>query len=184
MLLGCAARSIRNGLARGKPSKVRLGTFGPELEAMRASFITLTKGQALRGCIGSILPRVPLVRDVVENAYKSAFKDPRFGKLAKAEFEQLTLSISILGAPGRMRFEDEADLLGQLRPGVDGLILEADRRRGIFLPQVWEQCADAAEFLTKLKRKAGLPEDYWSDRLAVQRYTTESFKRPVAELAI
>ena len=184
MALACAARSIRNGLARGKPSQVRLGTFGPELEAMRASFITLTIADRLRGCIGTIPPRVPLVQDVVENAFKSAFQDPRFKPLERAEFDSLTLSISILGAPGRMRFRDEADLLGQLRPGIDGLIIEADERRGVFLPQVWEQCADAEEFLAKLKAKAGLPRDYWSDRLAARRYTTETFKRPVAALAL
>ncbi len=184
MLLACAARSIRNGLVRGRPSKVRLATFGPELEAERASFITLTVGDRLRGCIGSVQPRAPLVRDVVENAFKSAFEDPRFKKLGSREFGRLTLSISILGAPGRMRFGDQADLLGQLRPGVDGLILESAKRRGVFLPQVWEQCADAAEFLAKLKVKAGLAKDYWAEDVVVHRYTTETFKRPVSELAI
>ena len=185
MALDCAARSIRHGLAKGAVSKVRLGTFGPELEAMRGSFITLTGAEErLRGCIGTIQPRVPLIRDVVDNAFKSAFRDPRFKSLTRAEFAGLTLSISVLGAPGAMRFDDEADLVAQLRPGVDGLILAASKRRGVFLPQVWEQCADGRDFLAKLKRKAGLAPDFWSADITVQRYTTETFKQPVAALAI
>ena len=83
-----------------------------------------------------------------------------------------------------MRFDDEADLVAQLRPGVDGLILAAGKRRGVFLPQVWEQCADGRDFLAKLKRKAGLAPDFWSADITVQRYTTETFKQPVAALAI
>ena len=68
----------------------------------------------------------------------------------------------------------EADLLAQLRPNIDGLVLEetATRQRGTFLPAVWETLPDPATFLAHLKQKAGLPRDYWSDALRVSRYTT------------
>ena len=75
-----------------------------------------------------------------------------------------------------MHFRSEDDLLAQLRPGVDGLIL-SDRHGnvGTFLPQVWDKIPDRREFLAQLRRKAGLSPDYWSKSLSVQRYVTCSF---------
>ena len=183
-LLAAAARAIRNGLNRGRRAKVRLGTFGREIEAWRGSFVTLTLDGRLRGCIGSLAPRMPLISDVVWNGYSSAFEDPRFKKLSKQEFPGLSLTVSILGAPGDMTFADQEDLLAQLRPGVDGLILRAGENRGIFLPQVWEQIPKPPEFLARLKRKAGLEPDFWSDDIRIERFTAESFAAPVKELPI
>ncbi|MDP6709044.1 MAG: AmmeMemoRadiSam system protein B [Alphaproteobacteria bacterium] len=183
-LLTVAARSIRNGVNNGRQSEVRIGTFGPEIEARRGSFTTLKLDGRLRGCIGTLEVRLPLVADVAKNAYASAFADPRFSKLTKAEFPALEISISILGAAGEMRFRDEEDLIGQLRPGIDGLILRRGRNRGVFLPQVWEQAADAPDFLRMLKRKAGLAADFWADDVAVSRFTTETFAAPVGGLPI
>ena len=183
-LLSIAARSIRNGLAQGRRPEVRIGTFGPEIEAWRSSFTTLTLGGRLRGCIGSVSARMPLAADVVWNAYSSAFEDPRFAKLTKAEFPSLEISVSILGAAGEMRFSGQDDLLHQLRSGIDGLILRAGPKRGVFLPQVWEQAASPADFLAKLKRKAGLAPDFWSGDLTVHRFTTETFSAPVESLPI
>ena len=67
------------------------------------------------------------------------------------------------------------ELLAQIEPGLDGLILEEDFARGTFLPSVWSSLPDPVDFMRHLKRKAGLPEDYWSNRLRVSRYRTESF---------
>ena len=72
-----------------------------------------------------------------------------------------------------MSFASEADLLAQIVPGVDGLILEDAGRRGTFLPSVWESLPEPRQFLAHLKRKAGLPEHHWSDTLKVWRYRTE-----------
>ncbi len=113
--------------------------------------------------------------DVVENAFASAFKDPRFPPLAAAEFDDLEIHISVLSPATPMMFSSEADLLRQLRPGVDGLILEDGPHRGTFLPSVWESLPQPLEFLRNLKMKAGLPADHWSDRVRVYRYQTESF---------
>ena len=74
-----------------------------------------------------------------------------------------------------MSFSSEHDLIQQLRPGIDGLILSAAGRRGTFLPSVWEQLVTPEEFLSHLKLKAGLPVNFWSDDVKVERYTTESF---------
>jgi hypothetical protein len=183
-LLTVAARAIRNGLRVGRRPEVRLGTFGPELEGWRASFVTLKLADRLRGCIGSVLPRRALVADVAWNAYSAAFEDPRFARLAPEEFARLELSVSVLGAPGALEFASEAELIDQLRPGGDGLILTSGRHRGVFLPQVWKQIPAPAEFVRRLKRKAGLDAGFWSDEVTVQRFSAENFAAPLASLTL
>jgi len=146
-----------------------------ELKEERATFVTLTIAGALRGCIGMLEACRPLVEDVVENARAAAFGDPRFEPLSKEEFDQLEIHISVLSPPEEMNFSSEADLLAQIRPGEDGLILQEGGRRGTFLPSVWEELPDKELFLMHLKMKAGLPNTYWSDTLLVSRYTAEYF---------
>ncbi len=141
-----------------------------------ATFVTLTQGGQLRGCMGTLEAHRPLVEDVEQNALASAFGDPRFPPLEENELAHTRVEVSILSAPLPMHFTDEADALAQLRPGVDGLILEAGWHRATFLPQVWEQLPQPREFMAHLKRKAGLAPDYWSKDVRLARYTVEKFK--------
>jgi len=170
-----ARESIEHGLRTGRPLAVEISRFPRPLREPGASFVTLNKHGQLRGCIGSLEPVRPLVEDVAEHAFNAAFSDPRFPPLRAAELTQIELHISVLGAPEPMTFSSEEDLLRQLRPGVDGLILQAGYNRGTFLPAVWESLPDPRDFLTHLRLKAGLPPDYWSDEIRVWRYTTEAF---------
>ena len=142
-------------------------------EALRqpaATFVTLKRSGELRGCIGSLKPIRPLGVDVRENAIAAAFRDPRFPPLAAVEFEATSVEVSLLSADERVDAVDEDDLVARLRPGFDGVILEYGRHRATFLPQVWEALADPREFLAALKRKAGLPADFWSPHVNVSRY--------------
>ena len=75
---------------------------------------------------------------------------------------------------------DEADLLARLRPGVDGLVLEHDGHRGTFLPAVWRQLPRPEEFLRQLKRKAGLPPEFWAPGVRISRYTVDSWAEAAA----
>lgn len=174
-LLGLARRSIVHGLDRGAPLPVELADYPAPLRAPRAAFVTLSLDGELRGCIGHLEAVQPLVRDVAENAYAAAYRDPRFPPLERRELPGLEVHVSVLTPPESMTFSSEADLLAQIRPGVDGLILTEGRARGTFLPSVWESLPAPRDFLNHLKRKAGLPADHWSDRVRVERYTTESF---------
>ena len=142
---------------------------------MRASFVTLHRQGELRGCIGHLEGVQPLVVDVAENAFAAAFRDPRFPPLAEPELAGLALHISVLTPATELEFESEQDLVAQLRPGIDGLILQEGAARGTFLPSVWESLPDPHQFLAQLKRKAGLPSDHWSERIRVFRYETEAF---------
>ena len=114
----------------------------------------------------------PLIKDVAEHAYAAAFNDPRFSSVTAAEAPQLELHISILTPSEAIDFSSESDLLSQIQPGIDGLILESGYHRGTFLPAVWESLPEPEQFLRHLKQKAGLPASYWSDDIKVSRYRT------------
>ena len=173
-LLALARRAIEHRLER-RTLDVDAQAWPRACRDHRATFVTLTQAGQLRGCIGSLAAEEPLVHSVANNAIQAAFHDPRFMPVAPEEFAGIALSISVLGPAEPIRFESEQHLLEQLRPGKDGLILTFGRRRGTFLPSVWESLETPAAFLAGLKRKASLPADFWSPEIRIDRYTTESF---------
>ena len=139
---------------------------------------------ALVGLVQSLLtialPRtdktLPLREDLRANAQAAAFDDPRFPPLNAEELDTTRVEVSVLSRPEPLSFADEADCLAQLRPGVDGVILEYGWHRATFLPQVWEQLPEPRQFMAHLKRKAGLAPDFWSGDLRLSRYGVEKFK--------
>ena len=141
-----------------------------------AAFVTLHKHGELRGCIGSLEAYQPLIEDVAENARSAALRDPRFPPVTPDEVAAIHIEISVLTKPEPMYFKSEDDLLEQIQPYEDGLVLQEGRRRGTFLPLVWQQLPDKKEFLMHLKHKAGLPVDYWSESVRVYRYRTQVFE--------
>jgi MEMO1 family protein len=165
----------RNAIERSLFETKEIQSDLPWLRQRGATFVTLTKDGQLRGCIGSLQAERPLATDVAENAVAAAFRDPRFGALAADEWPRCRVEVSLLCAPKLMQFADEADLLEQLEPGVDGVILECDGRRSTFLPQVWESLPDKRAFMAELVKKAGLPADTRLGRCRVSRYRIEKF---------
>ncbi|MCW8923078.1 MAG: AmmeMemoRadiSam system protein A [Gammaproteobacteria bacterium] len=170
-----AYNSIKSGLTSGRALTIDLTKLDAVLKTRRATFVTLQKHGQLRGCIGMLEPVRPLAEDVAHNAFAAAFSDRRFSPLQADELEQLDIHISILGTPEKMTFDSEDDLLAQIRPGVDGLIMEEGHLRGTILPSVWESVQDKKEFLNHLKMKSGLPGNYWSDSIIIHRYSVEEF---------
>ncbi len=142
-----------------------------------ATFVTITRGGRLRGCIGSLAPQRPLGADVIANAEAAAFRDPRFAPMTNDEWIDTQTEVSLLSVAKSIRFSDESDLLDKIVPGEDGLILEAGGRRGTFLPQVWESLPDKRQFLDQLKLKAGLPADFRLARCRVLRYRVIKWKQ-------
>ncbi len=174
LLLKLASDSIAYGLQNHKIMPININEYPENLREPGASFVTLQINKQLRGCIGSLQAYQPLIKDITHNAYAAAFSDPRFQPLTQEEFSNIDIHISILSKPEPMQFTSEQDLINQLRPGIDGLILSDNGHRGTFLPSVWKSLPDPRLFLDHLKLKAGLPHDYWSDTITVQRYTVES----------
>lgn len=201
-LLDLAKRSIQHGLQTGRPLKINLDDYPEELTERRATFVTLQKNHQLRGCIGMLEAVRPLAEDIAENAFSSAFEDPRFPPLQADELDGLEIYLSLLTPAEPLTFTSEQDLISQLQPGIDGLILEEPeiynvankreqlppridglilekgRRRGTFLPSVWEQLPEPEQFLQHLKLKAGLRPDYWSENIKIYRYHTEIIDCP------
>jgi len=169
--LGSALLAIARSAIAEELGLPALGTAShAALGQPAATFVTLRRAGELRGCVGSVTASRPLAVDVRENAIAAAFRDPRFPPLGVAEFDAVSVEVSLLSARERIDFADEDELVACLRPGQDGLILECGRRRATFLPQVWDALPHPREFLAALKRKAGLPAHFWSPHLNVSRY--------------
>ena len=173
-LIAIAQDSILAGL--GQP------LFGADerqawLQEPGATFVTLNRGGQLRGCIGSLQAHRALLADVKANAAAAAFRDPRFPPLQMREWDEIEIEVSLLSALEPVVFESEPHALQQLRPGIDGVVLQFGTQRSTFLPQVWGHFSDAEAFLRQLKQKAGLPAGFWHENIALQRYTVEKFRQ-------
>lgn len=174
-ILRIARASIEHGFEHGAPLPVDGEGLVPALAEPAATFTTLRLDGELRGCCGRLEPLEPLAKDIAYSAYRAAFADPRFVAVVPQELEVINVEVSVLSALEPMTAIDEVDLLVQLVPGVDGLVITEGARRATFLPKVWDSLSEPRMFLSALKSKCGLPADYWSDRLEFLRYTTISY---------
>jgi uncharacterized protein len=151
----------------------------PWLRKLAATFVTINHhDDQLHGCIGSVEPHRALLDDLRHNAVMAAFHDPRTRALRIDEFEGVRFSVSVLGPRSPLECCDEADARQKLRPHVDGLILSYAGYRGLFLPQVWDSLPEPGAFLDNLKRKAGLPSQFWNPELCLERFEVTKFAEP------
>ncbi len=176
LLLQLAQAAIRQSLSGQDRLRVRACDFPELADRHQASFVTLRRQQELRGCMGSLNWGEALAAGVVNNAFKAANRDPRFEPLAEEELIDLEIDISVLSPPAPITFTSEQELCEQLRPDIDGVILREGSRYAVFLPSVWQSLPQPEEFLQRLKQKAGLPADYWSDTLTAERFEVESIR--------
>jgi AmmeMemoRadiSam system protein A len=156
--------------------RVSLVAEHPELLEKLATFVTLNIGEALRGCIGSLEPRLALIDDLVSNARGAAFRDPRFMPLTKEEYLRCSVEISLLTPPQPLAYSDSEDLKSKIRTGVDGVVLQKGDNKATFLPQVWEQLPTFELFFSHLGLKAGLGGDVLKMHPEILTYRVEHFK--------
>jgi hypothetical protein len=171
VLLAIARQSLAAALRLGEESDWN----EPWLREPGATFVTLRRLGALRGCVGSIRAYRPLLDDVWSNARAAAFSDTRFPPVHRDEYPELSVEVSLLSPPEPCGFKTQEEALAGLRPGVDGVVFEFHDRRSTFLPQVWEQLPEPAAFLAHLERKAGLPADFWHPDVRLWRYTVRKW---------
>jgi MEMO1 family protein len=176
-LLDIARKSIDVALGASAPKPAPEEAW---LKTAQATFVTLTQNGRLRGCIGSLEAHRPLGEDVRHNARAAALSDPRFPPLTAEEFADTRIEVSLLSTPKLLAFADHADLIAQLHPGEDGLILECGAARGTFLPQVWESLPDSEQFVSELKRKAGLDPKVSTAKCRIHRYRVLKWKEEEA----
>jgi AmmeMemoRadiSam system protein B/AmmeMemoRadiSam system protein A len=180
-LLRSASSTLRYAVRYGKAPQVDLAKVPTPLRPTAATFVTL--GSKLRGCIGTVEPKRSLVVDVVENTFSAGFKDPRFSPLTYDELTDLSISISLISPVEKIEFTDEEDLVRQLRRETDGLLIQSERARGLFLPQVWIDLQDPREFLDHLKKKAGIDRPLRSSKDQASRFMARSLGKVVLNAA-
>ena len=175
-LLRLARQALELGVRHEKLPPLDLDSLSPLLRTDGASFVTLTVGGELRGCIGALEAYQPLAEDVREHAIAAALDDYRFSPVQSAELKGIQIEVSRLTAPVPLEYARPADLVAKLRPHVDGVILRDGSRRATFLPQVWEKLPEAEDFLDNLCHKMGAAPDLWRHKhLDVLVYQVEEF---------
>jgi len=176
-LLELARRTITRVTNGDSPPELDAATVSENLRSSRACFVTLTKNNDLRGCIGSIFPEEPLYQAVISRARAAALEDRRFLPVRSEELKDIQIEISVLTIPRRLEFRSPEDLMQKLRPGTDGVVLRMGMRQSTFLPQVWEQIPDKTDFLDHLAQKAGMSASAWRESgTSVLIYQVEAFK--------
>jgi AmmeMemoRadiSam system protein A len=178
LLSACMAALGRATQTGVKAPALGLASQSPALSPWRATFVTLTENERLRGCIGTLAPHRPLIEDALANTAKAGFADPRFPPLKESDLAGLRLDVSILSHPRPLPTGSESELAAALEPDRDGLILAAGKRHALFLPSVWRQVPDARAFVRHLLAKAGLDSNPWPEELKARRFRVESFGAP------
>lgn len=177
LLLDLARRTVKEVVTAGRLPAVDPKTLPAKFAEPKGCFVTLTQNGALRGCIGNILPQMPLYQAVIGNAQSAAIRDHRFQPVRPDELDKLEVEVSVLTVPQPLAFSSPDDLLAKLKPHRDGVVLQVGGRGSTYLPQVWEQIPDKVMFLNTLSEKAGCAPDAWrSPGTAVAIYHVEAFK--------
>jgi AmmeMemoRadiSam system protein A len=122
------------------------------------AFVSLHRGEELRGCMGTCSPSTSLYQTVIDMTQAAASRDSRVAPIHKTELRDIRIDISILS---------RLDLVGDpllLKVGRHGLHIARDEKRGVLLPQVAIQYQwDIETFLEQTCLKAGLPKYAWKE---------------------
>nr|HPM84255.1 AmmeMemoRadiSam system protein A [Candidatus Anammoximicrobium sp.] len=176
-LLDLARKSLNKAVRDQEQLEVPAAEVPDRLRERGACFVTLTKKEDLRGCIGHIFACRPLYQSVLENAKHAALEDRRFSPVEAKELDQIAVEVSVLTTPRRVEYKSPDELIAKLRPGVDGVVFGLRGERSTYLPQVWEQLPDKEQFLRQLVLKAGLRASAWKDpEAAFLTYQVQAFK--------
>lgn len=175
LLLDIAQQSVELGVVAHYAGSIDSEQYPGPVCRMLASFVSVYVGGGLRGCRGSLRATRPLVEDVWQNAYSSAFKDSRFAPLETVDLEQLDIEISVLSPLEELNVSSEKEFLSSIQPGVHGVLIRLGDLSATFLPKVWKGLPDKTEFVRQLRLKAGLPADFWSPDLTCFRYVAFDF---------
>lgn len=179
LLLRLAREALEQAICAGALLPLDLTHLPPPLQALGASFVTLTRCGELRGCIGALEPFRPLAEDVRQHTLAAALQDFRFPPVTPEELPEIQLEISRLTQPRPLEYSCPEELLSRLRPGVDGVVIRDGPFRATFLPQVWEKLPDSKRFLRHLCVKMGAPPDLWKiKKLEILTYQVEEFGDP------
>jgi AmmeMemoRadiSam system protein A len=177
VLLHLAAESARTSMRAPLPV-LELRQLSPRLRSPGRAFVTLKRGQELRGCVGFMETAHPLWEAVARAARSAAHEDRRFPHVEPDEIPELVIQVSVLTPPERIGGPDDIAI------GTHGVIITQGSRRGLLLPQAAaEQGWDPATFLVQVCRKAGLPDDAWKES-RLERFQAQVFHALPGQLAL
>ncbi|MDC7227393.1 MAG: AmmeMemoRadiSam system protein A [Spirochaetales bacterium] len=129
-----------------------------KLNEICGAFVTIHNSGMLRGCIGNIIGRRPLIETIKNMAHAAAFEDPRFPPLSPDEFGDIDIEISVLSPLRKISSISEIEI------GKHGIYMSRGYKSGVLLPQVaTEQGWDLQSFVEHTCMKSGLPTDAWKD---------------------
>lgn len=149
----------------------------PHLLHKQGVFVTITKNQELRGCVGSLMGKQPIYQEVIDNAINAGFGDYRFPKLQSEELGSIKIEISVLSPLVPLKKLPSAELVKWLAQKKPGVYLELNGAGATFLPQVWKEIKTPLDFLSQLCLKAGLKENDWQNPLMnFWTYTVDAFQ--------
>ena len=176
ILLQIARNAVESAAKGERLETIDLEHLPEKCRRNGASFVTLTRFTELRGCIGAIEAYQPLAIDVQVHAAGAAVNDYRFQKVSPSEVDTIEIEISCLSPKQPIMYQDSEDLIAQLVPGIDGIVMVSGTQRATFLPQVWEKLPDPKEFLSHLSMKMGYRPDAWAImNFEIYRYRVEKF---------
>lgn len=183
VMFAIAESAIIEGLRGRRPSTPSLESLTPSLREPRGVFVTLTVDDELNGCIGSLSGEEPLGQGVARHAWSAAFADPRLPALRWSDWAGLVIEVSVLSPLEEIPARTRREVIEEIRPGVDGVLISAGARRGVFLPAVWEQLPEPEDFLDHLLLKAGMSSRSWPEGMEAWRFTARKYSRHTAERA-
>lgn len=184
VLLDLADATLTRALVGDRPELPALHDLPQGLHQRQGAFVTLKVAGELNGCIGTLDGDEPLGHAVPRLALSAAFADHRLPPLRPADYDRLTIEVSLLSPLEPIAAFSREDLLTELRPGQDGVVVKANRRQGLFLPAVWEQLPDPEDFLDHLWHKAGLPPRTWPSGTQTYRFTARKLERDATRGAL
>ena len=178
VLLELARASIAKAVgAPYKYDEKKILEENPWLQEKGAAFVTLTtKGEQLRGCIGSLVAHRKLYDDVMENAKNAAIHDPRFVALNEDEFHAISVEVSVLTPAMPVEYSSIEDLKSKINVGIDGVVLKYGKYQATFLPQVWGQLPNFELFFEHLCKKAGMGQACLSEKPDISLYQVKKYK--------
>ena len=135
------------------------------LAERHGAFVSLHRNGMLRGCIGTIGPTEPtLAGEIIRNAIQAATADPRFPAMTEGELEDLDISVDVLHEPEPTTADD-------LDPRTYGVIVSADWRRGLLLPDL-DGVDTVEQQLMIARQKAGIGP---SERVRLERFRVDRY---------
>lgn len=171
------SRIVITSAVRGDEMKEMIREDFPDVfNKKMATFVTITKHGQLRGCIGTVYAYQSLIDDVIKNAAASATRDYRFKPVSPEELGDIHIEISVLSELKEISCSDADELIAQIKPTRDGILIADGNDRATFLPQVWNKISSTSRFLENLCLKMGKDSSAWrTGNLTVYQYTVEEF---------